>query len=60
MAGNGSKMNNEPLARERERIERATARLEALVKANAAPRCGGSIQADGQTLPSGSHAEWPV
>ena len=33
-------MSDEPLAREREPIERVRARLEALVMANAAPRCG--------------------
>jgi len=33
-------MNNEPLEREREPSERLRARLEALVRANAAPRCG--------------------
>jgi hypothetical protein len=40
-------------------IERARARLEALVKANAAPRCG-AVQAYGEALSRGSHAEWPV
>jgi hypothetical protein len=39
-AGGWSKMSDEPLAREREPIERVRARLEALVMANAAPRCG--------------------
>src|SRR5215831_18607250 len=38
--GGWSKMSDEPLAREREPIERMGARLEALVMANAAPRCG--------------------
>jgi hypothetical protein len=38
--GGWSKMSNEPFAREREPIERVRARLEALVRANAAPRCG--------------------
>src|SRR5262245_45184537 len=33
-------MSDEPLARERELIERVRARLEALIRANAAPRCG--------------------
>ncbi len=33
-------MSDEPLAREREPIERVRARFEALVMANAAPRCG--------------------
>jgi hypothetical protein len=32
-------MSDKPLAREREPIERVRARLEALVRANAAPRC---------------------
>src|SRR5262249_11533798 len=48
-AGDDRKMNNEPLEREpmnnepreREPIDRVRARLEALLKANAAPRCGG-------------------
>src|SRR5262245_53560827 len=40
MAGGWSKMSDEPLVRERELIERVRARLEALVRANAAPRCG--------------------
>ena len=39
-AGGWSKMSDEPLAREREPIERVRARIEALVMANAAPRCG--------------------
>src|SRR5262249_14455190 len=38
--GDDRKMNNEPLEREREPSERLRARLEALVSANAAPRCG--------------------
>src|SRR5215510_3365262 len=33
-------MSDKPLAREREPIERVRARLEALARANAAPRCG--------------------
>src|SRR5215831_16388015 len=33
-------MSDEPVAREREPIERVRARLDALAKANAAPRCG--------------------
>src|SRR5215472_11502157 len=37
-AGDDRKMNDEPL--EREPIDRVRARLEALLKANAAPRCG--------------------
>src|SRR5262245_34030218 len=36
-AGGWSKMSDEPLAREREPIERVRARLDALVKANATP-----------------------
>ena len=51
------KMSDEPLARER--IERVRASFEALVMANAAPRCG-ARSADKQALPSGSHAERPV
>jgi len=35
-----------PLAREREPIERVRARLEALVMANAAPRCGARSKHD--------------
>jgi len=42
-AGGWSKMSDEPLAREREPIERVRARLEALVVANAAPRCGARL-----------------
>src|SRR6266508_6371208 len=38
MTGGWSKMSNEPV--EREPIERVRARLDALAKANAAPRCG--------------------
>jgi hypothetical protein len=37
--GEWAKMSDQPLARERETIERIR-RLEALVRANAAPRCG--------------------
>src|SRR6266511_1577686 len=51
-------MSDEPLAREREPIERVRARLEALVMANAAPRCGARFKR--QALPRGSHAERPV
>jgi hypothetical protein len=40
MTGGWSKVSNEPLARECEPIERVRARLEALARANAAPRCG--------------------
>ena len=36
-------MSDEPLVREREPIERVRARLEALVMANAAPRCGAAL-----------------
>ena len=39
-------MNNEPL--EREPIDRVRARLEALLKANAAPRCGARSKRTGQ------------
>src|SRR5262245_28383955 len=48
-------MNNEPL--EREPIDRMRARLEALLKANAAPRCGARSKTDGQALPGCGHAE---
>jgi hypothetical protein len=41
-------MNGEPLAREREPIERGRARLEALVMANAAPRCGARSKRTGK------------
>src|SRR5262249_55424727 len=47
-AGGWSKMSNEPVAREREPIERVRARLEALVKANAAPRCGARSKRTGK------------
>src|SRR5262249_42845806 len=40
------KMNNEPL--EREPIDRVRARLEALLKANAAPRCGARSKRTGK------------
>src|SRR5215831_10267524 len=40
------KMNNEPL--EREPIDRMRARLEALLKANAAPRCGARSKRTGK------------
>jgi hypothetical protein len=39
-------MNNEPL--EREPIDRMRARLEALLKANAAPRCGARSKRTGK------------
>src|ERR1700745_1889826 len=39
---------NEPLSREREPIERVRARLEALVMANAAPRCGARSKRTGK------------
>jgi hypothetical protein len=39
---------DEPLAREREPIERVRARLEALVRANAAPRCGARSKRTGK------------
>jgi len=41
-------MSDEPLAREREPIERVWARLEALVMANAAPRCGARSKRTGK------------
>src|SRR5262252_3627798 len=41
-------MSDEPLAREREPIERVRARLEALVRANAAPRCGARSKRTGK------------
>jgi len=41
-------MNGEPLACEREPIERVRARLEALVMANAAPRCGARSKRTGK------------
>jgi hypothetical protein len=40
-------MSDEPLAREREPIERVS-RLEALVRANAAPRCGARSKRTGK------------
>jgi hypothetical protein len=43
-----SKMSDEPLARDREPIERGRARLEALVRANAAPRCGARSKRTGK------------
>jgi hypothetical protein len=46
--GGWSKMSDEPLAREREPIERTRARLEALVRANAAPRCGARSKRTGK------------
>src|SRR5262249_13634861 len=45
-AGDDRKMNNEAL--EREPIDRARARLEALLKANAAPRCGARSKRTGK------------
>ena len=48
MAGGWSKMSDEPLVRERELIERVRARLEALVRANAAPRCGARSKRTGK------------
>src|SRR5258708_4360916 len=45
-AGDARKMNNEPL--EREPIDRVRARLEALLKANAAPRCGARSKRTGK------------
>src|SRR5262249_13430510 len=55
-AGDDRKMNNEPLEREpmnnepleREPIDRVRARLEALLKANGAPRCGARSKRTGK------------
>src|SRR5215813_3485846 len=41
-------MSDEPFAREREPIELVRARLEALVRANAAPRCGARSKRTGK------------
>ena len=41
-------MSDEPLARERDQIDRVRARLEALVMANAAPRCGARSKRTGK------------
>ena len=41
-------MSDQPLVREREPIERVRARLEALVMANAAPRCGARSKRTGK------------
>jgi hypothetical protein len=49
-----SKMSDEPLAREREPIERMRARLEALVMANAALRCGARSKRTGKPCRYGS------
>src|SRR5205807_10344953 len=43
-----SKMSDKPLAHEREPNERVRARLEALVRANAAPRCGARSKRTGK------------
>jgi hypothetical protein len=48
-------MNNEPL--EREPIDRVRARLEALLKANAALRCGARSKRTAKALPGCGHAE---
>jgi hypothetical protein len=45
------KMSDEPLAREREPIKRVRARLEALIRANAAPRCGARSKRTGKRRP---------
>jgi hypothetical protein len=42
-AGGWSKMSDEPLAREREPIDRVRARLEALLKANATGECDSDL-----------------
>jgi hypothetical protein len=47
-AGGMGKMSDEPLAREGEPIERIRGRLEALVRANAAPRCGARSRRTGK------------
>jgi hypothetical protein len=47
-AGGWSKMSDEPLAREREPIERVRVRLAALVMANAASRCGARSKRTGK------------
>ena len=41
-------MSDEPVERECEPIERVRARLEALVRANAAPRCGARSKRTGK------------
>src|SRR5262249_50630291 len=41
-------MSNEPVVREREPMERMRARLEALIMANAAPRCGARSKRTGK------------
>src|SRR5215470_6716046 len=41
-------MSDRPVVREREPIERARARLEALVRENAAPRCGARSKRTGK------------
>src|SRR5262249_11746749 len=46
--GGRSKRSDKPLAREREPMERVRARLEALVRANAAPRCGARSKRTGK------------
>src|SRR5262245_45158263 len=51
-------MRDEPLAREREPIERDASRGTGQSERRPPLRC--SIQADRQALPSGSHAERPV
>jgi hypothetical protein len=48
--GGWSKMTDEPLAREREPIERVRARLEALVRVNAAPTGVGVIDPNGRPI----------
>src|SRR5262249_7244210 len=47
-AGARLKMSDEPVAREREPIERGRGRPEALVRANAAPRCGARSKRTGK------------
>src|SRR5262249_43827339 len=47
-AGGWSKMSDKPLSRERGPIERVRARVEALARANAAPRCGARSKGTGK------------
>jgi len=49
-------MSDKPLAREREAIERVRAHLEALVTANAAPRCGARSKRTGKPCLSSDQA----
>jgi len=49
-------MSDEPVVREREPIERVRARLEALVRANAAPRCGARSKRTGKPCRAAANA----